>query len=286
MSFKPMLAATLTDVAAVRFPVLASPKLDGVRAIIQNGVVMSRSMKPIPNAHVQSLYGHIDLEGMDGELIVGSPTAPDCYRVTVSGVMRESGTPNVKFHVFDCVDITAVPFFSRLCHVDNLELLGLRDQGYLVEVDHSPLMTQQELDDYEANCLEQGYEGVMMRDPNGVYVNRDLVKVGKDGTHYLQYSSTQPGQTELVPKLGYTEYLPKWDMVIGTSVNLDGIDAQVAEVQAKVEKRMEGVLLSIIGIAVVVLLVIAAVGMLVANTILRPLHLMKINLDDIAAGEG
>lgn len=124
------------------------------------------------------------------------------------------------------------------------------------------------------------------RDPNGVYVNRDLVKVGKDGTHYLQYSSTQPGQTELVPKLGYTEYLPKWDMVIGTSVNLDGIEAQVAVVEAKVQKRMEGVLLSILGVAVVVLLVIAAVGMLLANTILRPLHLMKANLDDIAAGEG
>ena len=124
------------------------------------------------------------------------------------------------------------------------------------------------------------------RDPNGVYVNRDLVKVGKDGTHYLQYSSTQPGQTELVPKMGYTEYLPKWDMVIGTSVNLDGIEAQVAVVEAKVEKRMEGVLLSILGVAVVVLLVIAAVGMVMANTILRPLHLMKANLDDIAAGEG
>ncbi|PJK33694.1 chemotaxis protein [Pseudomonas sp. S10E 269] len=124
------------------------------------------------------------------------------------------------------------------------------------------------------------------RDPNGVYVNRDLVKVGKDGIHYLQYSSTQPGQTELVPKMGYTEYLPKWDMVIGTSVNLDGIEAQVAVVEAKVQKRMEGVLLSILGVAVVVLLVIAAVGMLLANTILRPLHLMKANLDDIAAGEG
>jgi methyl-accepting chemotaxis protein len=124
------------------------------------------------------------------------------------------------------------------------------------------------------------------RDPNGVYVNRDLVKVGKDGSHYLQYSSTQPGQTELVPKLGYTEYLPKWDMVIGTSVNLDGIDALVSEVEAKVNERMEGVLLSIIGIAAVLLLLIAAVGMLLANTILSPLHLMKANLDDIAAGEG
>lgn len=125
------------------------------------------------------------------------------------------------------------------------------------------------------------------RDPNGVYVNRDLVKVAKDGTHYLQYSSPLPGDSKvLVPKLGYTEYLSKWDMAIGTSVNLDGIEAQVAAVQIEVRERMEGVLLSIMGIAAVVLLVIAAVGLFVANTILRPLNLMKANLDDIAAGEG
>ncbi|VVO37482.1 Methyl-accepting chemotaxis protein McpP [Pseudomonas fluorescens] len=125
------------------------------------------------------------------------------------------------------------------------------------------------------------------RDPNGVYFNRELVQVAKDGTHYLQYSSSLPGNNKvLVPKLGYSEYLPKWDMVIGTAVNLDGIEAQVALVEAKVHERMEGVVLSIVGIAVVVLLVIGAVGMLLANTMLRPLHLMKANLDDIAAGEG
>lgn len=125
------------------------------------------------------------------------------------------------------------------------------------------------------------------RDPNGVYVNRDLVNVAKDGTHYLQYSSPLPGNSQvLVPKLGYTEYLPKWDMAVGTSVNLDGIEAQVAVVEAKVQERMEGVVLSIVGIAAVVLLVIAAAGLLLANAILRPLHLMKANLDDIAAGEG
>ncbi|QZI72652.1 cache domain-containing protein [Pseudomonas protegens] len=124
------------------------------------------------------------------------------------------------------------------------------------------------------------------RDPNGVYVNRELVRVGKDGSHYVQYSSTQPGSDVLVLKLGYTEYLPKWDMVLGTSVNLDGIDAQVAAVQDSVNQRMEGMVLSILGIAAVVLLVIAALGLLVANTMLRPLNLMKANLDDIAAGEG
>lgn len=125
------------------------------------------------------------------------------------------------------------------------------------------------------------------RDPNGVYVNRGLVSVAKDGTHYLQYSSPLPGNANvLVPKLGYTEYLAKWDMAVGTSVNLDGIEAQVAVVEAKVQERMQGVILSIVGVAVLVLLVIAAAGMLLANTILRPLNLMKANLDDIAAGEG
>src|SRR5690606_19248633 len=49
------------------------------------------------------------------------------------------------------------------------------------------------------------------RDPNGVYVNNELVAVAKAGTHYLLYSSPLPGKTELLPKLGYTEYLPKWD---------------------------------------------------------------------------
>ena len=125
------------------------------------------------------------------------------------------------------------------------------------------------------------------RDPNGVYTNRELVRAAKDGTHYAQYSSSLPGNEKLlVPKLGYTEYLPKWDLVVGTVVNLDGIEAQVADVQADVKERMEGMIFSIAAITVLVLLVIAVIGMLVANTILRPLHLMKANLDDIAAGEG
>jgi methyl-accepting chemotaxis protein len=125
------------------------------------------------------------------------------------------------------------------------------------------------------------------RDPNGVYVNRELVAVGKAGTHYLQYSSSLPGNSQvLIPKLAYTEYLPKWDMVVGTAVNLDGIEAQVAEVKKNVDARLEEMLLSIIGVALLLLVLIAVVGAVLAGTIVRPLRLMKANLDDIAAGEG
>ena len=193
--FKPMLAATLTNVADVRFPVLASPKLDGVRAIIQNGVVMSRSMKPIPNQHVQALFGSSALDGLDGELIVGSPTAPDCYRTTVSGVMKEEGTPNVVFHVFDYAteplavfhrrprvveDYATEPlavFHRRLRYVEQLcpDYVG----SVREPVPHTLIVTQQELDAYETHCLERGFEGVMLRDPNGTYKQgRSTLKEG------------------------------------------------------------------------------------------------------------
>ncbi|MGA8138172.1 MAG: methyl-accepting chemotaxis protein [Pseudomonas gingeri] len=124
------------------------------------------------------------------------------------------------------------------------------------------------------------------RDSNGVYVNRELVRAAKAGSHYVEYNAAQPGSDVRVPKLGYSEYLPKWDMIIGSSINIDGIDAQVAAVEAKVHQRTRDVLLSTLGITVVLLGVIAIVGLLMANAMLRPLNLMKANLDDIAAGEG
>ena len=67
------------------------------------------------------------------------------------------------------------------------------------------------------------------QDPNGVRVNDELVRVAKDGSNYVQYSSPLPNNDSiLVPKLAYSYYLPKWDLALGTAVNLDGVEAQVA----------------------------------------------------------
>lgn len=51
--FKPLLACN-ADLSKVRYPVYVSPKLDGIRCIVINGIAMSRSMKPIPNRYIQS----------------------------------------------------------------------------------------------------------------------------------------------------------------------------------------------------------------------------------------
>lgn len=165
MSFKPMLAEKCTDMSTVKFPVLASAKLDGIRALVIGGQVLSRSLKPIPNAWVQRQFGGLP-EGTDGELILGDPTHPDAYRNTVSAVMSEDGEPtSVQYHVFDNFQITG-GFDYRFQHVsDSKQYIRPR----VVIVPHEKMRTAEELEKFEAKHVDQGHEGVMIRSLDGPY---------------------------------------------------------------------------------------------------------------------
>ncbi len=171
--FKPMLADTIEDVNTLKYPVLVSPKLDGVRAVVKGGVVLSRSLKPIPNKYVQKLFSH--LEGLDGELIVGESTAEDVYRKTVSGVMSEDGEPNVVFYVFDCIINPKDSFLDSLT-----EAFQLTDKASNVQdLIHQQVNSAEELLEVEAEFTSQGYEGVMVRSLNGIYkYNRSTLREG------------------------------------------------------------------------------------------------------------
>ena len=160
---EPMPAAA-TNGSEVAYPVLASPKLDGVRALIIDGVVMSRSLKPIPNQHVQKLFGRQELNGLDGELIVGKPTDPDAYRNTTSGVMSIEGEPDVTFHVFD--DFHESGGFQRRLHT---AMRRVKKQKAVVHVQHAIVNDEDELNSLEQQVLADGYEGVMLRSIDGPY---------------------------------------------------------------------------------------------------------------------
>lgn len=165
---KPMLAAKLEDMGELHFPLFASPKLDGVRAMIINGRVMSRSLKEIPNAYVQELFGRPELEGLDGELVVGEPFAKNCMQATMSGVMSEDKRPDVTFWVFDYVDPPCfqVPWGKRFSTA--MEAV-IRASEHVKPVQQEIVTKQEELDLWEAHWLAQGYEGMMLRDPESPY---------------------------------------------------------------------------------------------------------------------
>lgn len=124
------------------------------------------------------------------------------------------------------------------------------------------------------------------RDPNGVYAIRELVEAGKKGSHYVDYSFVLGSSRQLVPKVGYAEYLPKWGMVFGTSVNLDGIETLVHEAREKFQASINQLLAVMLGSAFALLIVVAVLAMMISGSILRPLMDIKVKLDDMAAGDG
>lgn len=161
--FKPLLAATLEDPKHLKFPCIVSPKLDGLRCIIRNGVAMSRNLKPFRNEFVQSQLKDPRLEGLDGELIVGSPTDEQVFNRSQSGVMSTDGEPDFRFHVFDHVDMFRDPFITRLNAVDAIK------HPRLTLVPHFTVTSLEAFWSREGQFLDMGYEGVMIRSPNGRY---------------------------------------------------------------------------------------------------------------------
>lgn len=171
MNHKPMLAVDCGDLDTVAFPVFASPKLDGVRAIITADGVLSRSLKPIPNRRVQELLRGLPV-GLDGELMVGDPCAPDVYRRTVSVVMSDDapidgidGSDGLRFHVFDYQTDGGYSYRRRI--LEN-EFEDFWEFSHLALVPNVHL-SRRGLEECEAEWVAAGYEGAMLRTPDGPY---------------------------------------------------------------------------------------------------------------------
>ena len=161
MNFKPMLADEV-DLKTLRYPVLASPKIDGVRATFVDGKLLSRSLKLFGNKALQNVYCSVPI---DGELIVGDPTDKSVFTNTMKVVSAHNAdTKGLVFHTFDVVDPN-LPFTARFKILQEYSPIGLSTRY----VYHALCYTEYDLLRYEEEVLSQGYEGVMTRDPVGKY---------------------------------------------------------------------------------------------------------------------
>jgi DNA ligase-1 len=158
---KPLLAGNF-DPSKAKFPYIATPKIDGIRFLMVNGVAVSRTFKPIRNKYIQALLSQYLHNGIDGEITCG-----DTFQASTSGVMSIEGEPDFKVWIFDFVndDHTEIgPFCERIWSIPEFyapfkyEVLS----GITVH-------NMEELESYETQCLQENYEGVMLRDPYGTY---------------------------------------------------------------------------------------------------------------------
>jgi len=171
--FKPLLAPNndpLRDpdyFKLLKYPLLCSPKYDGIRCIVKNGVALSRTGKPLPSRQVQKEFSH--LEHYDGEIIEGNPTDADVYNRTQSHVMSENKQGDLRYYVFDYTHPGCLKwdYHARLDLLEGSFAGSFWDNVHLVR--QTRVFIYEHLIDFEQKCLAEGYEGIMMRDPNASY---------------------------------------------------------------------------------------------------------------------
>jgi DNA ligase-1 len=188
----------------VRYPVLASGKLDGVRGCVQEGQLLSRSLKSSLNRHVTEYFSKPIFEGLDMELTLPGDDWNN-FNANQSAFMEQSGKPEFVAHVFDDI---AKPYISA----KNRKALTKARVDVLLDLGYRTLFCEQKLIDCAKDLRymydehrERGYEGLIVMDPNDLYKHgRSTLKQGTS----LKLKPQNDSEAEIV---GFEELMHNLD---------------------------------------------------------------------------
>ncbi len=163
MITKPMLAGKCTDVTKLTYPVLATPKLDGIRCLMIDHKAVSRKFKPIPNDYIrQTLETTSNSMVLDGEIMIPNRS----FNELSGDVRRKEGRPTDFYYaVFDYIKSDREkPYALRMVDLNHASLSPCCKKILPVACDNVD-----ELNAFEQECLMKGFEGVMVRSPGSPY---------------------------------------------------------------------------------------------------------------------
>jgi ATP-dependent DNA ligase len=167
------------------FPCYTQPKLDGTRCIaVQGKGLFSRLKKSFPHMeHIMEEVNRIPSVGtliLDGELYSDELT----FQEIVGLVKRETLKPGdaekqrkIKFHVYDIIKPT--DYEDRLEHLRRMFYANHNILNHVVIVSTNLCRSEEEMKKQHAEHVANGYEGIMLRNPMGLYKHSrsvDLLK--------------------------------------------------------------------------------------------------------------
>lgn len=168
---KPMLAGTLENLSDITYPVAISEKIDGIRALMVEGKLVSRTLKSIPNEFIRETLEKYLPNGADGEIIVGGT-----FQESTSAVMTMKTKPIAfKFFWFDYVkDSHTKPYLERMEDMKNYidkNPFPNSEESLMQIIPLYPMIVSDEdtFKEFEKKILSGGGEGVMVRSMESPY---------------------------------------------------------------------------------------------------------------------
>ncbi|NIY83343.1 methyl-accepting chemotaxis protein [Vibrio hepatarius] len=198
-------------------------------------------------------------------------------------------TKKSELKAFLMMGVTAVkPLYDADVNGENkeqaktiLKAMRFEDDGYFFAYDSQGVNT--------LHAIKPQLEGKNLyglKDENGVAVIAGLIDASKSGDGFLNFSWHKPTIDAQAPKLGYAEYLSKWDWVLGTGIYIDDVDIQVAQYQTERLAKLQEQTLFATGLSLVGLILTGVVVSVLVSRATLPLQHIVASLEDVAAGGG
>jgi len=194
--FRPMLAPNdKVELNEIKYPLLASTKLDGYRCIFNKGEILTRSLKQVQNKQLREKFETLRKYSednnliLDGEIYSHELTFQQLNKFFMSEDLESARSikrygevfkmpEHVKFYLFDCIkdDDFDTGFVYRDRYSQDI---ANKFPGLIILVEQRMVNSKEEVEDMFEFALERDYEGLILKDIGGRYkCGRGTVKEG------------------------------------------------------------------------------------------------------------
>ena len=166
---------------SIQFPCFVQKKFDGTRcvAVPQSGL-FSRNRKSYPHLdHIKEEINKLPANMvLDGELYSNTLSFQEIVGLVKKETLKvgdEEKQLQIQFHVYDIIN--EAPYVQRYA---NLQLLFRRYKfKHLVLVKTEHCESEEQMKEMHAQYVAEGYEGIMLRNKEGIYSNARSVHLQK-----------------------------------------------------------------------------------------------------------
>lgn len=119
-----------------------------------------------------------------------------------------------------------------------------------------------------------GKSMAQVKDANGVAFALDLIKAAQNGGGFVSYSWPRSGTDKVSPKVSYAQLAKGWNLVIGTGVYVDDVDAMI-----------RGLAIELGLVALGVIIVTLALAWMAIHSVVSPLGGLTRRMNGLATGD-
>ncbi|CAE6933775.1 methyl-accepting chemotaxis protein [Vibrio sp. B1FIG11] len=123
-----------------------------------------------------------------------------------------------------------------------------------------------------------------LQDKKGNYLIQDLLNNSKTG-EFTTYYFPKLGQSEALPKLSYSVFIPEWDLMLGTGFYTDDIDAIIASMEDSAHQALNTTLTAIALFCVSIATIVAIFAVFVNRSIMKPIEQFDASIHSFAQGD-